>query len=91
MGEATEALAELPPSAKLVYFVLKQDGPLTQKALAEESLLSPRTVRYAINRLEEIDMLTERMHMMDARQHILSVVDEDSDTETRGTETAADD
>lgn len=87
-----EVLANLPPSAKLVYFVLRQNGPMTQKGLADESLLPPRTVRYAIKRLEEIDVITERIHIKDARQTIYEtpVADGDSDTVKRGT-TGADD
>lgn len=93
MADATEALVDFPPSAKLVYFVLRQHGPMTQKDLTEESLLSPRTVRYAINRLEGIDILTERKHLMDARQTIyeISVAGGDNTTEHCGTTTAADD
>ena len=65
-----EALSDLPPSAKLVYKVLEYNGPLTQKAIVEESMLSPRTVRYALERLSEIDAITEDVYFADARQNL---------------------
>lgn len=67
---ATEALSELPPSAKLVYKVLEYNGALTQKAIVEESMLSPRTVRYALERLSTIDAITEDVYFADARQNL---------------------
>ncbi|MFT4881335.1 MAG: hypothetical protein ACI9HI_001339, partial [Salinirussus sp.] len=35
-----DGIADLPPSAKLVYKVLEYNGPLTQKGIVEESMLS---------------------------------------------------
>lgn len=65
-----DLLEDLPPSAKLVYKVLEYRGPLTQKGIAEESLLSARTVRYAIDRLEEAGAIEDDIHFADARQNI---------------------
>ncbi|RBI63696.1 ArsR family transcriptional regulator [halophilic archaeon] len=65
-----ERLRELPPSAKLVAKVLETDAPLTQGELAEESLLPDRTVRYALNRLEEVDLVTSRHSFRDARKQV---------------------
>lgn len=69
MGDP-EALSDLPPSAKLVFKVLEYNGPLTQKAIVEESMLSPRTVRYALERLSTIDAITEDVYFADARQNL---------------------
>lgn len=66
----TNQLQDLPPSAKLVYKVLEYDGPLTQKQIVQESMLSSRTVRYAIERLEDADVLVERVYFADARQSL---------------------
>jgi transcription initiation factor IIE alpha subunit len=63
-------LADLPPSAKLVYKVLEYDGPLTQKGIVEESMLSARTVRYALERLDEIGVVEEDIYFADARQNL---------------------
>lgn len=62
------ALRSLPPSAKLVLKVLQIEGTLTQKQLAEETLLPQRTVRQATTLLLENDIVEERPHIMDARQ-----------------------
>ncbi|ELZ21196.1 MarR family transcriptional regulator [Natrinema limicola] len=69
-GECDRATidADLPPSAKLVYKVLEYEAPLTQEELAAESRLCPRTVRYALGRLEEQGVVTSRACLADARQ-----------------------
>ncbi|MGM0371132.1 MAG: ArsR family transcriptional regulator [Halobacteriota archaeon] len=63
-------LDELPPSAKLVYKVLEYDGPLTQKRIIEESMLSARTVRYALDRLDDCHRIEEQVYFQDARQSL---------------------
>jgi DNA-binding MarR family transcriptional regulator len=68
-----EAVADLPPSAKLVAKVLEYDGPLTQSQLAEETLLPARTVRYALTRLEEIEVVDSRFSFNDARKRIYTL------------------
>jgi DNA-binding MarR family transcriptional regulator len=70
-------LDDLPPSAKLVYKVLEYDGPLTQKGIAEEAMLAPRTVRYALDRLDERDLVEEDIYFADARQSLYRL---DADT-----------
>ena len=65
-----DAVAEMPPSAKLVAKALEYNGQLTQSAIAEETLLPPRTVRYALNRLEEADVVESRFSFTDARKRI---------------------
>ena len=68
--EYRERLRELPPSAKLVAKVLESDAPLSQGQLAEESLLPDRTVRYALNRLEEVGLVNSRYSFRDARKQV---------------------
>ena len=65
-----DAVAELPPSAKLVAKTLEYNDTLTQSELAEETLLPPRTVRYALNRLEEVGVVDSRFSFADARKRI---------------------
>jgi len=69
-AEYRERLRELPPSAKLVAKVLETDAPLSQGGLAEESLLPDRTVRYALNRLEDEDLVESRYSIKDARKQV---------------------
>ncbi|XVH30640.1 MarR family transcriptional regulator [Haloferacaceae archaeon DSL9] len=68
--EFRNRLRELPPSAKLVAKVLEGNEPLSQGQLAEESLLPDRTVRYALNRLEECGLVGSRYSFKDARKHV---------------------
>jgi len=64
---------DLPPSAKLVAKVLEYNDTLTQSQLAEETLLPPRTVRYALNRLEEVDVVASRFSFSDARKRLYTL------------------
>jgi len=70
-----ERLADLPPSAKLVAKVLEYDGPLTQRKLSDETLLPTRTVRYALNRLDDAGVVESRVSFTDARKRIYSLDD----------------
>ncbi|WP_049987647.1 winged helix-turn-helix domain-containing protein [Halobellus rufus] len=69
-SEYRDRLRELPPSAKLVAKVLESDAPLSQGQLAEESLLPDRTVRYALNRLEDAELVGSRYSFKDARKQV---------------------
>jgi len=69
-SEYRDRLRELPPSAKLVAKVLEGDSPLSQGQLAEESLLPDRTVRYALNRLEDAEIIGSRYSFRDARKQV---------------------
>ena len=70
----TQRLGDLPPSAKLVFMVLEHEGPLTQKRLVEKTRLSARTTRYALDRLEHIDVVNKKMGFRDARQNLYTLV-----------------
>lgn len=70
-----DALPDLPPSAKLVYKVLEYNGAMTQKDIVEESMLSARTVRYALERLKEIEIVSEDVYFADARQNLYDLTE----------------
>ena len=76
-----EEIADLPPSAKLVYKVLEYNGPLTQKGIVQESMLSARTVRYALERLDDIGVISEDVYFADARQNLYEITEELSEAE----------
>jgi predicted transcriptional regulator len=78
---AGESIADLPPSAKLVYKVLEYNGPLTQKGIVEESMLSARTVRYALERLDEVGVVDEDVYFADARQNLYEITEELAEAE----------
>lgn len=69
-----EKLRELPPSSKLVANVLADEEPLSQGNLAEASLLPERTVRYALNRLDEAGLVDSRYSYDDARKQVYFLV-----------------
>ena len=72
-GDSWEAVADLPPSAKLVAKVLEYNDTLTQSQLADETMLPPRTVRYALSRLEDAGVVTSRFSFADARKRIYTL------------------
>ncbi|HMB49725.1 MarR family transcriptional regulator [Natronoarchaeum rubrum] len=73
-AEATwDDVRDLPPSAKLVAKVLEYNDTLTQSQLAEETLLPARTVRYALNRLEEEGVVDSRFSFSDARKRLYTL------------------
>ena len=53
-----------------MYKVLEHGGQLTQKDLIRETSLPSRTVRYALSRLKEEEILVERHYFSDARQSL---------------------
>ncbi|ELY43391.1 MarR family transcriptional regulator [Natronorubrum sulfidifaciens] len=64
---------ELPPSAKLVAKVLEYNDTMTQQQIADETLLPSRTVRYALNRLDEENVIDSRFSFSDARKRLYSL------------------
>ncbi|MFB6283209.1 MAG: MarR family transcriptional regulator [Halobacteria archaeon] len=67
-GKIAEKIDDLPPSAKLVFKVLEYNQQMTQKEIAEETRLSVRTVRYALNRLKEKELVTKVPCLADGRR-----------------------
>jgi DNA-binding MarR family transcriptional regulator len=63
-----EPVRDLPPSAKLVAKVLDYEGTLSQGELSEQTMLPSRTVRYAISRLEDADVVDSQFSFVDARR-----------------------
>ena len=68
-----EDVRDLPPSAKLVAKVLEYNDTMTQQQIAEETLLPSRTVRYALNRLDEQGVIESRFSFADARKRLYSL------------------
>jgi transcription initiation factor IIE alpha subunit len=53
-----------------VYKVLENGDHLTQKDLIRETSLPSRTVRYALGRLKEEQIIIKRYYFTDARQSL---------------------
>ncbi|MFX1438908.1 MAG: MarR family transcriptional regulator [Promethearchaeota archaeon] len=80
MTEAFGDLAQdLPPSAKLVLKVLEYQGQLTQKEIVDETLLPPRTVRYALSLLMSDGLVSKRVSLRDSRQGLYRVANDRRD------------
>jgi DNA-binding MarR family transcriptional regulator len=60
----------LPPSSRVVMKLLEELGSLTHKEIVDKSHLAPRTVRYALKKLKEQNMIIEKFNFKDARQII---------------------
>jgi DNA-binding MarR family transcriptional regulator len=60
----------LPPSSKTVLEILGTGGAMTHKDIVQKSHLAPRTVRYALKKLKERELIIEKFNFRDARQII---------------------
>ncbi|ELY77451.1 MarR family transcriptional regulator [Natrinema gari] len=61
-------LRDEAPSTKLVAYVLKEQDDLTIDGLSQCTLLPPRTVRYALQHLEEAELIDTEQCPTDARR-----------------------
>ncbi len=86
-SDPPEVVTDLPPSSKLVYKTLEWNGRLTQQEIIERSLLSARTVRDALSRLEEHDVVERDVYYRDARQNVYALAADEPRAEP-GTATA---
>ena len=64
---------KLPRSSKKVMKVLDTGCAMTQKDLVKKTSLHPRTVRYALKKLKEQQLLIEKLKMDDLRQIIYQI------------------
>jgi len=68
-----EELLSMPPSSKLLLKTLEYEGALTQKDLANKTLLPARTVRLALSHLLEKGYIKKKVSIRDARQKIYEI------------------
>ena len=61
---------KIPPSAKIVFNLLRKNSPLTAKTILKESQLAPRTVRYALRKLLDANMIQKVPNLDDMRQNL---------------------
>jgi predicted transcriptional regulator len=64
---------KLPRSSKKVMKILYSGCAMTQKDLVKKTSLHPRTVRYALKKLKEQELLIEKLKMNDLRQIIYQI------------------
>ncbi|MES3516214.1 MAG: winged helix-turn-helix domain-containing protein [Natronomonas sp.] len=70
---AAETISDLPPSAKLVYYVLRKEGSMTQREIAAETRLAVRTVRSALTTLEDREIVDQSLYVPDARKNVYTL------------------
>jgi DNA-binding MarR family transcriptional regulator len=75
-GPDEKTLLQFPPSAKLVIKVLEHHEKLSQQELQARTYLPSRTVRYALQRLQEEGFIDAEVNIRDARQRLYSLDDE---------------
>ena len=68
-----EELLSMPPSSKLLLKTLEYEGALTQKDLANKTLLPDRTVRLALSHLIKKGYIKKKVSIRDARQKIYEI------------------
>ena len=61
---------QLPPSAQAVLELLEDGKPRTFKEMTKQADIAPRTIRYAIKRLKDNDLIIEKFNFRDARRVI---------------------
>ena len=68
-----EELLSMPPSSKLLLKTLEYEGSMTQKDLANKTLLPARTVRLALSHLLIKGYVKKKVSIRDARQKIYEI------------------
>ncbi|MGV9170450.1 MAG: hypothetical protein ACOC38_10990 [Promethearchaeia archaeon] len=71
---ARRSFLDLPPSAKLLYVLLKNKRRMSRQAIIEESFLPPRTVNYGLSRLKDLGLVTDEEHANDGRKVVYELL-----------------
>lgn len=67
-------LISLSPSSKFILYLLKQRGPLKQQEIVEKTLLSKRTIAYALKKLQEKNFIKKSKDLIDKRVSIFKII-----------------
>ncbi len=60
-------LEEMPPSARRVYLIVRERGPITSAEVVELCDLAPRTVRHGLKLLVRAGLIQKLPHLLDMR------------------------
>lgn len=71
--ESVEIIKSIPPSAKLLLRVIKEKKISRFDELIDETMLSKRTLLYAIRTLKELDLIETQICMNDARKRFYCI------------------
>ena len=66
-------LPKLPKSSKKIIILLSEEGTLTQKEIIALSGIPAKTVRYALKKLSNSDLLVTKPSLMDMRSSFYSL------------------
>jgi DNA-binding transcriptional ArsR family regulator len=67
-------LRTLPPSATFVFYVLDKKGPLRRYQLLTETMLSDRTLGYALEKLLDEGLVKKTIDEKDARMRVYQII-----------------
>lgn len=73
-SELPEEIEDLPPSSELVYRILRETGEATVADLEAETCCGRTTIRYALGRLQERDLVERHPDVEHADEHRWRVV-----------------
>ncbi len=63
-----ETKDKLPPSAREIYKILVDEGPMTTKEVLSRVNYASRTVRYALKKLISLGLVRKVPYLLDMRQ-----------------------
>lgn len=66
-------LIKLSPSIKQIYYILKEQGPQTPKEISAKTSYAPRTLRYALKKLLELNLIKKTPNFEDLRQNYYKI------------------
>ncbi len=72
--EERMTLFSLSPSSKFILYILKQIGPLNQKAILKKTLLPKRTVAYSLKKLQLNNFVKKSKDQKDKRVSIFELL-----------------
>ena len=72
--EERTSLFSLSPASKFILYILKQIGPLNQKAILKKTLLPKRTVAYSLKKLQIINFVKKSKDQKDKRVSIFELL-----------------
>ena len=72
--EEKRNLMGLSPSSKFILYLLKHQGPLCLKGILKKTLISKRTVEYALKTLKESNFIKKSKDLKDKRVSIFEII-----------------
>lgn len=67
-------MLKLSPSIQEIYYILKENGPQTPKEISAQTSYAPRTLRYALKKLLELQLIKKSPNFEDLRQNFYKII-----------------